>query len=350
MSEIKFRMTAGTNVGSVRTNNEDNFIVNENLSNKEWYVPECSSTEFDLGENGAILVVADGMGGMNAGEVASAIAIDTIKDLFTMDSFSDIVSSTAKISAFMKDAVIEADARIKAKVKEDSSTSGMGTTIVIAWILGDIAHIVWCGDSRAYLFNPNSGLSRLTKDHSYVQDLVDAGKLDPELAFDHPNSNIITRSLGDSNSKARPDYLSKKLNQDDILLLCSDGLSGLCRDEEIAQVLSCSESLEQCRADLISAALQAGGYDNVTVALLQISSMDIDEDTNIVETSNDLKMAKQRKRKSTWITVAIVVSILLAGLGVWLYYSGYWVVIWENLCLIAENVASYVNSLFQTRN
>ena len=349
MSEIKFRMTAGTNVGSVRTNNEDNFIVNENLSNKEWYVPECSSTEFDLGENGAILVVADGMGGMNAGEVASAIAIDTIKDLFTMDSFSDIVSSTAKISAFMKDAVIEADARIKAKVKDDSSTSGMGTTIVIAWILGDIAHVVWCGDSRAYLFNPNSGLSRLTKDHSYVQDLVDAGKLDPELAFDHPNSNIITRSLGDSNSKTRPDYLSKRLNQDDILLLCSDGLSGLCRDEEIAQVLSCSESLEQCRANLISAALEAGGYDNVTVALLQISAMDNDEDTNIVETSNDLKMAKRRKCKSIWITLAIIVLILLTGLGMWLYHSSYWDAICGRICLLAENVASYVNSLFQTK-
>ena len=114
-------------------------------------------------------------------------------------------------------------------------------------------------------------------------------------------------------------------------------------------MLSCSESLEQCRADLISAALEAGGYDNVTVALLQISSMDIDEDTNIVETSNDLNMAKQRKRKSIWITATIIVSILLIGLGVWLYYSGYWVVIWEKICLLAENVASYVNSLFQTK-
>lgn len=346
MSEIKFRLTAGTHVGNVRTNNEDNFIVNENLCNEEWFVPEDSSKEINMGENGAIIVVADGMGGMNAGEVASAIAIDTIKELFTKDSFSDIASSTAKITSFMKNVVVEADARIKEKVKEDSSTSGMGTTVVIAWILNNIAHIVWCGDSRAYLFNPNTGLTRLSKDHSYVQELVDAGKLDPELAFDHPNSNIITRSLGDSNTKARPDYISRQLNQDDIILLCSDGLSGLCRDEEIAQILSTSASLEQCRANLISAALDAGGYDNVTVAMLQVSFLEPETKINSVETSNDLKLAKKRKT-ITRLTIMIVTLLLLAGLGIWLYVSGYWVDVWDKVSETLDNVMMRVDSFIE---
>ena len=323
MSEIKFKLTAGTHVGNVRSNNEDNFIVNENLSNKEWFVPEDSSRDLILGENGAILVVADGMGGMNAGEVASAIAVDTIKDYFTVDSISDIVSSSAKVEKFMKNAIVEADTRIKNKVKEDESTAGMGTTIVMAWVLGDTVHIAWCGDSRAYLFNPNLGLSRLSKDHSYVQELVDAGKLDPELAFDHPNSNIITRSLCDSNTKAKPDYVSRKLSKDDLILLCSDGLCGLCRDEEIVRVLSSSESLEQTKAGLISAALEAGGYDNVTVALLQVSECDEEQENNALETNNDLKVARKRKRKAR-LLIILIVLILLAALAVWLRYSKNW--------------------------
>lgn len=320
MSEMLFKLTASTNVGCVRTNNEDNFIVNENLSSGNWFVPSDLSKTISLGESGAILVVADGMGGMNAGEVASAIAIDTIKSVFSLDDYSKIIVSDKKIEAFLKDAIIDADTKIKAKVKEDDSTSGMGTTIVIAWILKDVAHIAWCGDSRAYLFNPSSGLVRLSKDHSYVQELVDAGKLDPELAFDHPNSNIITRSLGDSPAKARPDYVSRVLTEGDSILLCSDGLCGLCRDEEIAQIMIDAEDIENCKNNLIKAALEAGGYDNVTVALFEVDSID-SEEVVVTDTTNDLKTVKNRKRRSRRLTSLIVILVLAALVG-GLYYTG----------------------------
>lgn len=323
MSEMLFRLTAGTNVGRVRTNNEDNFIVNDDLDSRDWFVPSDVSKAISLGKNGAILVVADGMGGMNAGEVASAIAIDTVKSIFSLDDYSKITASEKKIEAFLKDAIVEADSKIKAKVKEDESTSGMGTTIVIAWVLGNKAHIAWCGDSRAYLFNAGSGLIRLSKDHSYVQELVDAGKLDPELAFDHPNSNIITRSLGDTPDKARPDYVSRQLSAGDYILLCSDGLCGLCRDEEIAQIMAEAEDIESCKNNLIKSALEAGGYDNVTVALLEVESLEEEEKTIAVETANDLGKVKKRKRKSRAFSVVLTV-LLLAGACAYLYYTGKW--------------------------
>ena len=113
----------------------------------------------------------------------------------------------------------------------------MGTTIIFVWIIEDRAFLTWCGDSRGYIFNKETGLRRISNDHSFVQELVDAGKLDADLAFEHPNSNIVTRCLGDFSEKARPEFRSYTLQKGDYLLLCSDGLCGICRDEEIAQTM-----------------------------------------------------------------------------------------------------------------
>ena len=228
MSSISFRITGGTDVGLERSNNEDNFIVNADLTKSDWFIPADQESAIELGESGCVFVVADGMGGMNAGEVASAIAVDTVKELFSLGNLQETIITDDRIAAFMCNVVEEADRRIKIKQDEDEATSGMGTTIVMAWVVKDRAHLCWCGDSRAYLFNKASGLVRLSKDHSYVQELVDEGKLDPDLAFDHPNSNIITRSLGDSRSSVNPDYMSRRIVSGDQILLCSDGLCGLC--------------------------------------------------------------------------------------------------------------------------
>lgn len=315
MSDITFKMTAETNVGLVRTNNEDNFIVNPDPSKENnWFVPADAEEVINLGENGCILVVADGMGGMNAGEVASDLAVTSIRDSFSkVKDFSSIQNDPDHIESFLKKIVVEADASIKKRLKEDPETSGMGTTLVVAWVVNTTVHIVWCGDSRAYLFKPDSGIIRLTKDHSYVQELVDSGKLDAELAFDHPNSNIITRSLGDSPSKAQPDYVCRELQKGDILLLCSDGLCGLCRDEEIGKVMSDSAELGLCRDNLIEAALNAGGYDNVTVALMEVVSLGKEDNIHATATINDLKSVKIRKRK-TRIMIFFIVLIALAAL------------------------------------
>lgn len=319
MSDITFRLTGGTNVGLVRTNNEDNFIVNADLTQREWFIPNDTSETINLGEAGCLFVVADGMGGMNAGEVASAIAIDSVKEAFSIKDFSKITKSSNNIKEFLQKTIEQADSNIKNKVKEDPSTTGMGTTIVIAWVLADKVYISWCGDSRAYLFNAKSGLIRLSKDHSYVQQLVDDGKLDTELAFDHPNSNIITRSLGDASSKARPDFISRKLSEGDNIMLCSDGLCGLCRDEEILDVMNNSiEDIEQCKNDLIAAALEAGGYDNVTIALFQVATLEESENEKIdATTRNDFKKPKRKTPKFLKLIIAIIAILIIGAIALY---------------------------------
>lgn len=272
MSEIRFKLAAGTNVGLVRDNNEDNFVVCSDLGTTEWLIPQVGDFA-DLGELGALLVVADGMGGANAGEVASAIAIETIQKEFITENIKNALADNQEdidevVQEFMKSAVKQADLNILNHSKEDVSTTGMGTTIVMAWLLGNKAYICWCGDSRCYVLNKKKGLIQLSKDHSLVQELVDRGELAPELMHEHPMSNVITRCLGETDRRAEPESRVYRLHNGDCIMLCSDGLCGLVSDDVINETMSESlEDLMECKNQLISVALGNGGYDNVTIAL-----------------------------------------------------------------------------------
>lgn len=316
MCEIKIKLAAGTNVGLVRKNNEDNFIVNKDLCQNDWFIPDTEE-DITLSKYGCVLAVADGMGGANAGEVASAIAIDTVQKSFTPENLAKIITddtdspSETDIRDFLTKIIKDADVNILNKSQEDSSTEGMGTTIVIAWLLKDKAYIAWCGDSRCYVFNSDAGISRLSKDHSFVQELVDQGKLDEENAFDYPYSNIITRCLGDPNQRSVPDFRTYKLKDNDILLLCSDGLCGLCRDEEIIQVISNGlNDLNGLRDNLIDAALSEGGYDNVTVALCQVCT-----NTEMAEADKvSNKTLKSHKRRFVKALPFIFLLLIVAGI------------------------------------
>lgn len=302
MSDITFKMTVATNVGLVRSNNEDNFIVNPDLTEPgRWIVPANADEVLSLGENGCVMVVADGMGGMNAGEVASEIAVTHVQNAFSkVSDFSKIADCSNHVEAFLKKIIVEADAAIKKRVKEDPSTAGMGTTIVMAWIIGEVVHVAWCGDSRAYLFNRQSGLSRLSNDHSYVQELVDSGKLDPELAFDHPNSNIITRSLGDSPVKAQPDYVCRRLSAGDYVILCTDGLCGLVRDEQILNIMMQERGrLADYKEALFNASFEEGAYDNVTIALFECMSVKEQNLASTVSPTESGRKKKNEKREET---------------------------------------------------
>lgn len=255
-----------------RDHNEDNCCMIPILSSgKQEFNPE---TEFTLDKKGALLVVCDGMGGMNAGEVASARAVTTIAEWFSPGALTeDKMSNPEAIRRHITQAIVDADSRIKKEGKSDKSKEGMGSTIVLSWVTGEQMYIGWCGDSRAYRFNPVDGLKRLSRDHSYVQELVDAGSLSEDLAFDHPHSNIITRSLGDVNSVARPEIREYSLRNGDIIMLCSDGLCGVLRDHEIESVMQANtRSIRACRDALWEAARNAGWHDNVTIELCQIVS------------------------------------------------------------------------------
>lgn len=316
MSVVNVKLAAGTDVGLVRQNNEDNFVVNADLQKESWIIPQVSEP-ISLGEYGTLLVVADGMGGTNAGEVASAIAIETIQQKFSEENLRIFFEGKGSLPEkafceFMANVVKEADLNIINRSKTDSSTQGMGTTVVILWVIGDKAYVSWCGDSRCYVFNAESGVSRLSKDHSYVQELVDAGKLDPENAFDHPYSNIITRCLGDKENRANPDFRSYSYRDGDIFLLCSDGLCGLCTDEEIMQImLKCKDSLADCKKNLIEAALNAGGYDNVTIALCQIV---VENKSEIKEVSSDtvFSYASKKSKKVYYVLILLIALLVLS--------------------------------------
>ena len=294
MSEILFKMAAKTNVGLERQNNEDNFQVSANLDTMpmQW----VNNQQYSLGKRGALMVVADGMGGMNAGEVASQIAIDTVRSYFTPEHITDeVVKSRFTIEKFMKDVIVAADQHIKDYAKAYPESRSMGTTIVMAWLFDGSLYVTWVGDSRAYIFNQNTGLFQISKDHSYVQELVDQGKITEEDAFDYPDSNIITRSLSDATSRVQPECLlsPQKLCNGDIILLCSDGLSGMIRDKEIEQIIAQTQTdMTQCVDTLIQAALDAGGADNCTVAVSQIVAGGALSDPSRVLTKKQSKLQK----------------------------------------------------------
>ena len=312
MSVIKFKVVAKTDVGRVRTNNEDNFQVSWDLSvlPMRWVNNEVHQ----LGEKGCLLVVADGMGGANAGEVASQIAIETVKAQFTPEKITkEVVSSTEKINTFIKNVIILADSNIKEYSKTHPDTQGMGTTIVIAWILKDKLYIGWCGDSRAYIYNPSYGLVRLTKDHSYVQGLVDSGKISEDEAFDFPDSNIITQCLCAAPAKPKPDTITPiSLSLDDTILLCTDGLCGMIRDAEIESILSRSKGdLNNTASELIDGALRASGADNVTLCLCNILS-------GVKNPPVALNVNKQKRKKNVLLFCALVIILILIAVIVWL--------------------------------
>ncbi|MCR5132120.1 MAG: protein phosphatase 2C domain-containing protein [Prevotella sp.] len=273
---MKIKITALTDVGKERTNNEDDLIYCSDLLQQDWR--EDNLPEYvELGELGTLLVVADGMGGANAGEVASLLAIETVKERFSVQRVQEALAAEDEgITLLLKDTIAVADEAINQRMATDIETQGMGTTIVICWILKDgKAYIAWCGDSRCYVFNAATGLRRLTKDHSYVQELIDKGEITEEEAFNHPDNNIITCGLGDFQAYPAPGIVTYELKANDNVMLCSDGLCGYCTDDDIKRVFS-SEYVETdvCCQKMLDHALDAGGADNIAIVMASL----IDDD------------------------------------------------------------------------
>ncbi len=231
-------MTAAlrTDVGRVRKQNED----------AAW-----------LNEKQGIYVVADGMGGHLAGEVASAMAIDAMKRMTKTHEIASI--------AVLREAVVAAHEAIYACAQENKTCSGMGTTISAMWRGGHYMYIAHVGDSRIYRFR-HGELEQITQDHSLVEELVRAGIISREEARNHPRRNIITRALGTQGENA-PDLLAADIEKDDLWLLCTDGLSSMVSDDEISRVLGSTQDLEEMADTLLKMALAAGGRDNVTLIL-----------------------------------------------------------------------------------
>jgi PPM family protein phosphatase len=258
--EIKLRLFGRTDVGQVREHNEDNFIVAD-LTKATRNIIETDRTP-ELGDRGALLGVCDGMGGAAAGEVASQLAVDII---FQKMTSGDAPKNHDEFAARLVQSIEAAGLRIFSEAKMDRTRRGMGTTSTIAALMDDHLFVGQVGDSRAYILR-GERLVQVTRDQSLVNQLIEAGQLTEEEAETFEHNNIILQALGTADS-VQVDLTFVPLRKGDTLLLCSDGLSGMIRNDEIREVLRTVEDpVEACKV-LIDRANQAGGHDNVTVVV-----------------------------------------------------------------------------------
>lgn len=235
-----------TDVGRKRENNQDVFYL------------------YQFSSKAGFAIVCDGMGGQSGGHIASDMTCTVVSQRL-MDGSQRILSGDG-IRELMVEAISEANIEVYKRSNTEPGCKGMGTTIVLAVILGEQVHLAHIGDSRAYLFS-GGRLHQLTRDHYLVQELRDQGKISDEEMKHHPNKNMITRAVG-VNLMVDIDYLELSLEPGSKLLLCSDGLTNMVPDEEIAAVLRYQSGETVC-GRLIALANGAGGADNITVAVAE---------------------------------------------------------------------------------
>ena len=233
-----------TDVGRVRALNEDSFYI----------------YGFEENRQPGFCILSDGMGGHNAGEVASRCTVQFAADVLKENLEHDRLQLPPKS---LIAAVETANKKVYEMATSDESQSGMGATLVAAYICEDEAYIANVGDSRAYAYR-NNELMQITKDHSVVEEMVAIGSITREEARNHPQKNIITRAIG-TDRITEADLFEYDCMPGDCLLLCSDGLSGMLEDKEIYDILNSGTTSEHMVTSLIKAANEHGGNDNITV-------------------------------------------------------------------------------------
>jgi protein phosphatase len=270
---------AKTDVGRVRRGNEDNFLLLDLTAGRAWSGTDgaenpADMSELTLGNNGLVLVVSDGMGGALAGDVASRMAIEAVRDvLLGQTNDGNGCDAEASLVDCLKHATLEANKNIHYKSLEDSRCSGMGATLTGAAIKDDKLDLVQVGDSRAYVMRGQQ-IRLATKDQSLVQQLVDVGQISEAEAETHMFRNVILQALGAQN-ELTPATARIQLRDGDTLLLCSDGLSGKLRNEDIRQIVADAADLSAACSALVAEANNRGGEDNITVVLARFSGDDL---------------------------------------------------------------------------
>lgn len=244
---LSIQCAASTDRGRVREKNEDCWRANAALG---------------------LFTVADGLGGHAAGEVASRLVVETLPDM-TRRNFGIVGRLTGSGAQWrMAGAIAELNRRLRERTRNEPELAGMASTVVCALVREDRLLVTHVGDSRAYRLRARR-LRQLTTDHTLVQSLIDAGDLTPEQAFTHPARGRLTQCVGMSGSPRSATRLLT-LNADDVILLCTDGLTDMVTDSEIARILTTPTSLETRCGSLIRAANEAGGKDNITALLIWV--------------------------------------------------------------------------------
>lgn len=271
-SAIRIHVFGRTDVGQIREHNEDNFLVAD-LTRKSRSLLESDRHQV-VGQRGTVLGVCDGMGGAAAGEVASQLAVDIIYEKLTQ---SDAPTDRDDLARRLVQAVEDAGMRIFNEARADRTRRGMGTTSTIAALLDGHLFVAQVGDSRAYILRQGT-LVQVTRDQSLVNQLIEAGQLTEEEAETFEHNNIILQALGTSDT-VQVDLTYVHLRKGDTLMLCSDGLSGMVRNDEIREILrSVDDPLEACKV-LTDRANQAGGHDNITVVVAKFDGEGLEAPT-----------------------------------------------------------------------
>lgn len=253
MSPMRIVSEARTDVGRKRKGNEDAHFLN----------PEQK-----------LFVVADGMGGHAAGEVASRVAVDAVNEFVALTGGNEEITwpfgldeSISYDGNRLKTAIRHANRKVLEATRESAEYEGMATTVAAVLVDGDVANLAHVGDSRIYLWSGGL-LSQLTSDHSWVNEQIQSGVISAEQARNHPLRNVVTRALG-GRADLVVDVQSRRMSPGDVLLLCSDGLTTMVADEEIARVLEESGGdVARAASALVNEANDRGGEDNITVVLL----------------------------------------------------------------------------------
>ncbi|NEU29421.1 Stp1/IreP family PP2C-type Ser/Thr phosphatase [bacterium LRH843] len=237
-----------TDVGRVRSHNEDSGGVFKN-------------------ENGTLAIVADGMGGHRAGDVASAMATDYFRNMWRE---KPKISSVKEAENWLKDQFEQLNSLLYTHAEKNEECQGMGTTLVAALCTEEFVTIAHIGDSRAYIGN-EFGFSQKTTDHSLVQELVRTGQITEDEAEHHPRKNVLLRALG-TEIETKMDITTLQVEEEQIVLLCSDGLTNKVSSDELNEHIQSGESIEKIAKRMITLANERGGEDNISVALIYYPS------------------------------------------------------------------------------
>ena len=237
---------AKSDKGKVREINQDYYYISTSLDEVQLYI------------------LADGMGGYNGGERASSLAVETAKK-YVENNFKEIEKDRDSIIQLLGSSIEYANMVVYEKSKENPELQGMGTTLEICLVYNNKVYIGHVGDSRIYRIRKQF-IRKLTQDHSYVQKLVKEGTITKEQAEHHPQKNMLMKALG-CNAFVEPDVMVKGFLKDDILIICSDGLSNLVDQQTMYEMAS--KNMEQATKDLVKLANERGGYDNITVVIVK---------------------------------------------------------------------------------
>ena len=265
-----------TDRGRVRPDNEDQFAIAE-LGRALRVTQSSLGPELRFSDaHATLLVVADGMGGHRAGEVASSLAVSAVESSVLESLRTSAGLDSDEILERLCAAVRDADQRIFEQASQRADQRGMGTTLTVAYAVRSMLFVAHVGDSRLYLHR-GGRLHQITRDHTLVTEMVERGALAPQMATSHPLRHVITNAVGGAEPGLKVEPHQLPLEPGDVVLLCSDGLTEMVPDQQIAEMLERHREPSAASSQLVAAALGAGGRDNVTAVVARFDALELDD-------------------------------------------------------------------------